>query len=147
MYLDRKDISNQLEITDPFLMIDEINLDLNLNKAISLKELHQEDWYYSCHFPSSPIMPATLQMEGMLQTLVLLIYNSREHNSSRSFIVESKTKFISKVSKQPFIKYYAEFSYSKHGIFKGNVKGKYLKAVICKGEFKYASPDLMRHAT
>ena len=39
MYLDRKDISNQLDIIDPFLMIDEINLDLTLNKAIALKKL------------------------------------------------------------------------------------------------------------
>ena len=35
-------------------------------------------------------------MEGMLQTLVLLIYNVSGDKSSRSFIVEAKTKFHSK---------------------------------------------------
>ena len=143
MYLNREAISKKLEITDPFLMIDEIQLDLDSNKAISLKKLNKEDWYYSCHLPRSPVMPATLQMEGMLQTLVLIIYNLEEHKLSRSFIVDTKAKFYSKVFKQPFINYHAELTYNKRGIFKGTVKGRYLEENICEGFFTYASPQLM----
>ena len=144
MYLDRNAISDQLEIKDPFLLIDEINIDLKSNKAISLKFLNKEDWYYSCHIPSEPIMPATLQIEGMLQTLVMLIYKSTDHKLSRSFIVEAKTKFHTKVYRQPLINYLAELKFNKRGVFKGTVIGQYRKEKICEGTFTYASPELMK---
>ena len=45
MHLDRNEISAQLEIKDPFLLIDEINIDLKSNKATSLKYLTKDDWF------------------------------------------------------------------------------------------------------
>ena len=65
------------------------------------------------------------------------------NNSSKSFIVDVKTKFYSKVFDQSFINYYAELTYNRRGIFKGNVLGKYYDDKICEGEFTYAVPDLM----
>ena len=144
MFLDRNEISKQLDIKDPFLMIDEIKLDINLNKAKSLKFLNKKEWFFLAHMTNSPVMPATLQIEGMLQTLVLLIYNVTENKSSKSFIVDSKTKFHSKVFNQSFINYYAELTYHRRGISKGLVIGKYYDDKICEGEFTYASPDLMK---
>ena len=80
----------------------------------------------------------------MLQTLVLLIYNSTDHKLSKSFIVEAKTKFHKRVYSQPVINYFAELTFNKRGIFKGSVIGKYKKEKICEGIFTYASPDLMQ---
>ena len=143
MFLEQNQISTQLDIKDPFLMIDEIKIDLNQKKAKSSKILNKNDWFFACHMPTSPVMPATLQMEGMLQTLVLLIYNCSEKKISKSFIVDAQTKFYTKVFKQPMINYYAELIYSKRGIYKGNVVGKFSNEKICEGQFTYASPELM----
>ena len=144
MYLVRDQICNQLDIEDPFLLIDEINIDLKLNKAISIKNLNKNEWFYKCHIPKDPVMPASLQIEGMLQTLVLLIYNVTDHRLSRSFIVEANTKFNTKVYEQPFINYFADLTFNKRGIFKGFVVGKYKEEKICSGKFTYASPELMK---
>tara|TARA_B100000886_G_C20426910_1_gene494643 strand:+ start:9985 stop:10437 length:453 start_codon:yes stop_codon:yes gene_type:complete len=143
MFLDRNEISRQLDIKDPFLMIDEIKIDKSAYKAQSLKFLKRDDWFFTSHMTKSPVMPATLQMEGMLQTLVLLIYNISEDKSSRSFIVDAKTRFHSKVFRQSHINYFAELKYNQRGIFKGIVSGKYNDDKICDGEFTYASPNLM----
>ena len=143
MFLERKEISRQLDIKDPFLMIDEISIDISLSKAKSLKFLNKKEWFFLSHMTKSPVMPATLQMEGMLQTLVLLIYNISNSKSSRSFIVDAKTKFHSKVFSQSFINYHAELIHNRRGIYKGIVIGKYNDDKICEGEFTYASPDLM----
>lgn len=143
MFLNRNEISKQLDIKDPFLMIDQINLDISANKAKSSKFLNKKEWFFASHITKSPVMPATLQMEGMLQTLVLLIYNVSGDKSSRSFIVDAKTKFHSKVFNQSFINYYAELTYNRRGIFKGLVVGEYNDEKICEGEFTYASPNLM----
>ena len=37
MFLERNEISRQLDIKDPFLMIDEIKIDISLSKAKSSK--------------------------------------------------------------------------------------------------------------
>ena len=144
MFFTRDEISKRLDINDPFLMIDEINIDLNQKEAISSKFLNKQDWFYSCHMTKSPVMPATLQTEGMLQTLVFLIYNLSESKSSKSYVVEAKTKFHSKVFSQSFINYQAKLIYQRRGVFKGQVIGKCFSEKICEGEFTYASPDLMR---
>lgn len=143
MFLTRNQISKRLNIIDPFLMIDEINIDLNSNKAVSLKNLTKEDWFYSCHMPNSPVMPATLQIEGMLQTLVILIYSISKDDVSVAYIADAKTKFHSRVFSQNFINYHAELIHDRRGIFKGEVIGKYGEEKICEGEFTYASPNLM----
>ena len=46
MFLDRDEISVQLDIKDPFLMIDEIRIDISLNKAKSLKLLNKKEWFF-----------------------------------------------------------------------------------------------------
>ena len=143
MFLERSEISRQLDITDPFLMIDDINIDLKTEKAISSKFLNKNEWFFSSHLTKDPVMPATLQIEGMLQTLVLLIYNISDDVISRSYIVDIKTKFHKKVFNQPLINYHAELLLNSRGIFKGIVIGMYSSEKICEGEFTYASPDFM----
>ena len=57
MFLERSEISRQLDITDPFLMIDDINIDLKAKKAISSKFLNKSEWFYASHLTKSPVMP------------------------------------------------------------------------------------------
>lgn len=143
MNLTRAQISDQLDIQDPFLMIDEIILDLEEKTAKSKKILNNKEWFYSCHLTKSPAMPATLQMEGMLQTMAMLIYNLIDHKFEKSYIVDSRTRFFAKVYNQPLINYQAELTSYKRGIFKGLVHGSYEGTKICEGDFTYASPSLM----
>jgi len=143
MYLGRNEISKRLDINDPFLMIDKININIDLKKAKSTKILNKKEWFYDCHLTTKPVMPATLQIEGMLQTLVLLIYKVSDDKVLKSYIVDAKTKFHKKVYNQPLINYHAELIHNRRGIFKGSVIGEYCSNKICEGKFTYASPDLM----
>ena len=65
-------LSKALEITEPFLMIDSFRLMENGSVGYGSKNLTAEEWFFNCHLPSQMVMPATLQIEGMLQTMVTM---------------------------------------------------------------------------
>lgn len=137
------EIADRLDITPPFLMIDEFEEIEKGKKAKGTKHLNSEDWFFKCHLPKSQAMPATLQTEGMLQTLVLLIYCKYPHGEHRSFITDSKVKFIATPEINHTIIYEAELLSFRRGIAKGKVTGICNNHKICTGEFTYASPHLM----
>ena len=71
------EIINYLEITPPFLMIDHVEKIVPGKSCYAIKKLKQEDWFFNCHLEKEKLMPEVLQIEAMLQTLVLAIFNGR----------------------------------------------------------------------
>ncbi len=136
-------LSGALEIKAPFLMIDSFKLSENGKVGYGLKRLTPGDWFFDCHLKSQMVMPATLQIEGMLQTMVMLIYQSVEHGTARSFITDIDVKLLNAAKPGISIEYEAKILRSGRGIFKGEVTGKSNDLTICKGAFSYASPHLM----
>ena len=81
-------------------------------------------------------MPAALTIEGMLQTLALLIYSTMDHSFEKAYIVDIKTKLLSSITEvDSEIIYDAKLSSFKRGISKGTVevflKIKKMKRRIC----------------
>ena len=136
-------LSKALEITEPFLMIDSFRLSENGAVGYGLKSLTNEDWFFDCHLKSQMVMPATLQIEGMLQTMVMLIYQTVDHGKARSFVTDIDVKVLNAASPGIDIEYEAKILTARRGIFKGEVIGKSNELIICKGAFSYASPHLM----
>ncbi|TMO57474.1 3-hydroxyacyl-ACP dehydratase FabZ family protein [Pseudoalteromonas phenolica] len=141
----KADLSELLDIQDPFLMIDAYELIEAGQSAIGVKHLDAQDWFFQCHLPKSGVMPGTMQIEGMLQTLVLLIYDSFPHGENRALVNEIKVKLLSTITVKSSteIKYEARIISMRRGICKGEVKGFREGELICSGEFTYASPHLM----
>ena len=136
-------LSKALEIKAPFLMIDSFKLSENGRVGYGSKKLIPEDWFFDCHLKSQMVMPATLQIEGMLQTMVMLIYQTEDHGKARSFITDIDVKVLNAAKPGTDIGYEAKILMARRGIFKGEVIGKSNEHVICKGVFSYASPHLM----
>ena len=55
-------ISTALDITAPFLMIDNYELIEKGKTAIATKSISVDDWFFECHLPKSGVMPGTLQI-------------------------------------------------------------------------------------
>ncbi|MEG3618308.1 FabA/FabZ family ACP-dehydratase [Magnetovibrio sp. PR-2] len=143
MKLSKDEISARLDITEPFLMIDAFEEIVTGKTAQGTKRLNPDDWYFACHLPKSQVMPATLQIEGMLQTLVLLIYAAQDHGEHRAFITNVNVQLVSAAVPETDIDYEAELLSFRRGIAKGKVEGISNGETICRGEFTYASPHLM----
>ena len=86
-------------------------------------------------FEKSDGYAATLQIEGMLQTMVILIYQTVNHDKERSFITDIDVKVLNAAKPGIDIEYEAKILRSGQGIFKGQVIGKSNSLTICKGHF------------
>ena len=124
-------------------MIDCFKLSDDGSLGYGKKSLTAQDWFFNCHLQSQMVMPATLQIEGMLQTMVMLIYQTVEHGKARSFITDIDVKVLNAAKPGIDIEYEAKILRFRRGIFKGEVTGKTNESIICKGVFSYASPHLM----
>ncbi|HCV01472.1 MAG TPA: hypothetical protein DG048_02405 [Pseudoalteromonas sp.] len=138
-------ISLVLDITSPFLMIDNYELIERKKSALATKSISESDWFFGCHLPKSRIMPGTLLTEGMLQTLALLIYDSFDHGEHRTFVNDINVKLTKSVTASDFssLRYEALILSMRRGICKGEVTGSSDGTVICSGVFSYVSPHLM----
>lgn len=143
--LEQKEISSRLDILEPLLMIEKINI-LPLDKtAKAFQTINKKDWFFQCHLPNKPVMPAVLTIEGMLQTLALLIYSTIDHKYDKAYIVDIKTKLLSSITEfDSEIIYFAQLSSYKRGISKGTVEVFSKNQKKSKGEFVYVSPSLMK---
>lgn len=141
--LPREQIAARLDITEPFLMIDTFEVLVPGRVARATRQLDADDWFFKCHLPASQVMPATLQIEGMLQTLVLLIYSSIDHGAHRSFVTDVNVRLLSTVKPGQTITYDARVVSFRRGVAKGEVTGTTDGKATCRGDFGYASPHLL----
>jgi 3-hydroxyacyl-[acyl-carrier-protein] dehydratase len=74
--IDIKEIIRLLPHRYPFLLVDRI-LEIKINKSIiGLKNVTINEPFFQGHFPSDPIMPGVLILEGMAQAGGILAYHS-----------------------------------------------------------------------
>jgi len=74
--LDIKEIVRLLPHRYPFLLVDRILAGEKSNSMIGLKNVSMNEPYFQGHFPSDPIMPGVLILEGMAQVGGILAYYS-----------------------------------------------------------------------
>lgn len=78
MQLDFNEVRKMIPQRFPFIMIDKI-LELEPNNyAISLKNITINDMFFPSHFPENPIMPGTLIIEAMAQTVIFLFATEKD---------------------------------------------------------------------
>jgi 3-hydroxyacyl-[acyl-carrier-protein] dehydratase len=142
MKLGKDEVSRCIRIFDPFLMIDGISEFIERDCAVGYKSVAENDWYMKSHLPEDLVMPATLQVEGMLQTMVTLIYKSFDHKGSSAFINKFDVSLLAPVKPGNFIQYYAKLTSFRRGICKGIIVGKVEERDVCHASVTYASPSL-----
>ncbi|MQX38210.1 3-hydroxyacyl-ACP dehydratase FabZ family protein [Roseospira navarrensis] len=145
--LSRAQIASRLDITDPFLMIDTFEEIEPGRRARATLALAPDAWFFGCHLPASQVMPATLQIEGMLQTLVLLIYAAQDHGVNRSYVTSVNVQLAAAGTPGQTVTFEAELSAFRRGIATGEVAAAAGGRTLSRGSFRYASPHLMAMPT
>jgi 3-hydroxyacyl-[acyl-carrier-protein] dehydratase len=79
----------------PFLMVDRITNIVGDTSAIGIKNVTANEPQFMGHFPSQPIFPGVLMIEGMAQTAGVICILSRGSRTPKSvyFLTIDKAKF------------------------------------------------------
>lgn len=73
--MDVNQIKKFLPHRSPFLFVDKI-IKLTPEEVIGIKNVTNDEYYFSGHFPNEPIMPGVLQVEAMAQVGGVLVLNT-----------------------------------------------------------------------
>jgi 3-hydroxyacyl-[acyl-carrier-protein] dehydratase len=103
--MNKECISKLINIETSFLMIDEIIELVPMKHARAVKYLDKNIWFIQSHLIGAPIMPGSLIIEGMLQTMVALIYKTIDHDGEHSFVTDIKTKFFKPIKAGSDVQY------------------------------------------
>jgi 3-hydroxyacyl-[acyl-carrier-protein] dehydratase len=106
------DIMQILEILPhryPFLLVDKIVEIDGDNSAIGIKNVTANEPHFQGHFPSQPVMPGVLMIEGMAQTAGAICVAAREAGNKPKlvyFMTIDKVKFRKPVGPGDVLEYH-----------------------------------------
>ena len=60
----------------PMLMVERLINVVSGDRAIGIKTVSEDDWYFQGHFPTKPVMPGVMIIEALAQTAATLAMHS-----------------------------------------------------------------------
>lgn len=140
----KKNLIKILKISDPFLMIDELKILKSNNLSHGFKTIKSNEWFYKCHFLDDPVMPGTLQVEAMLQTIVSTLYISEKIIGQKYLITKSNTNFYKKISGDGKLLVKSRIIYKKNGAAHATTISYFNKKKVNEGNFKLFNPRIFK---
>jgi enoyl-[acyl-carrier protein] reductase II len=141
-------ISQYLRHVPPILLVDKI-LDIKpgIECRTSLK-LNEDKWFFKCHYPDYPVMPGSLLVEAMSQTMTMVVTSMDEFNKDWGGIL-----LLSSISNAKFKKealpgleliMSAKIDSFKRGIIKGNIICESKGELVCSCDMTIIIPNAIK---
>jgi len=125
-----------------FLLIDRIIEFEPGKRAVGIKNVTINEWFFQGHFPEMPIMPGVLILEALAQLgAVVVLYDERNRGKIPVFAGVDRLRFRRQVIPGDQLRLEAEISKMKGSIGKGRVRALVDGEVAVEGEVMFALVD------
>lgn len=129
----------------PFLLVDRIlELDLENQKVVGIKNVTINENYFNGHFPGHPIVPGVIIVEGIAQCLGVLVFEQHgdpENPKVPYFAAIESVKFKAPVRPGDQLVYEAQIEKQKRNIVKASGLAKVDGKVVAEAKFTFSIMD------
>jgi len=141
-------ISQYLKHKPPILLMDKIlELIPGVESKTSLK-LNADKWFFNCHYPDYPVMPGSLLLEAMSQTMTLAVSSMDKFTEKWGGLLLmsgiNNVKFIREALPGYELVMSAKIDSFKRGVVKGNIKCEAAGDLICACEMTIVIPNAVK---
>lgn len=123
----------------PFLLVDRLEVEVQGEKGVGLKNVTMNEEYFQGHFPGNPVMPGVLQIEAMAQTAGVIVVDNIENHKDKKigvyFMSIDAVKFRKPVKPGDQLKIHVEKIRGRRNVFVFRGENKVDGQVVSEAEF------------
>ncbi|MDO8885571.1 3-hydroxyacyl-ACP dehydratase FabZ [Candidatus Oleimmundimicrobium sp.] len=137
--LDVDEIKKIIPHRPPFLLVDKI-LELEVGRrAVGIKNVVADEFYFAGHFPDYPVMPGVLIVEALAQVGAVALLSKEENRGKIAFFAGiDKVRFKRQVRPGDQLKLETEIIKTKGLIGVGQAKATVDGELVAQGELMFA---------
>jgi 3-hydroxyacyl-[acyl-carrier-protein] dehydratase len=131
---------------EPFLFINNSLKVKHFESATCTLKLSPNEWFFKCHWPGNPNMPAALQLETMTQVGGMILFCSLENKPKHLYVRKiANAVFFRKILPNTEITIISESIKYHKGIMsvKSKIKCKKTDLIFSKSEFSLINPEVI----
>jgi 3-hydroxyacyl-[acyl-carrier-protein] dehydratase len=137
--MNRDEVLQLLPHRPPFLLVDEVIDGDPGERAVALRQVREDDWWFAGHFPGNPVMPGVLIVEALAQTATIAAASGGAMDGRIGlFAGIDKVRFKRVVKPGDTLTLEAVITAKRYPVGRAKVEAKVDGHLVCRGELMFA---------
>lgn len=137
--LTKEQIKEILPHRDPFLFIDEVIELIPEKKAVAIKYVKEDEYFFKGHFPKTPVMPGVLIVEALAQVGGIIALSLEQFSGKIAYLAGvNNVKFRQPVLPGDTLRLECEIEKIRANIGFGYGKAYVGETLVCEGKMSFA---------